>query len=120
MNSTATLPPIIASLVRHGLTALAGMLVARGYLNPSSSNGMAEFGTGILVGLIGFGWSLARAGKLGQQARTICQLADKLLEARAPEVTGGVVYNPPAPAAPPSTWVGTEPGSVPWPTEKPA
>ena len=70
--------PIIASIVRHGLTLLAGYLVARGVVSPTASSGFVEGLTGVLVGLIGFGWSLVRAGKLGNQAKFILALLEQL------------------------------------------
>ena len=80
MSSPSTaLPPLIASTVRHGLTALAGVLVTKGFLTSTDGVQYADVGAGIVIGLIGYGWSLARAGKLGSQAQTIACLMDRLL-----------------------------------------
>ena len=70
--------PLIASAVRHGLTLLAGYLVTRGAFSPTTAGGFVEGLSGVLVGLIGFGWSMARAGRLGSQAVTICNLVEQL------------------------------------------
>jgi hypothetical protein len=79
METSPALQPIVASTIRHGLTALAGVLVARGLLTEGATAEFVSVGVGLLVGAIGYGWSLARAGRLGSQARTIADLMDRLL-----------------------------------------
>ena len=76
--TTDQVQPLLSSIVRHGLTLLAGYLVARGAFNPTTAGGFVEGLSGVLVGLIGFGWSLARAGRLGTQALAITDLLDRL------------------------------------------
>ena len=79
-DPATTLPPIITSTVRHALTALAGVLVAQGLLSSDQSAGTIQTVIGVVLGGIGFGWSMARAGKLGSQAQTISALMDQLLD----------------------------------------
>ena len=83
MSPQSQLPPLIASTVRHVLTALAGMLVARGMM----TQGSTSLVVGVVLGGIGYGWSLARAGRLGSQAMTITALLDRLTD-WAPNTAG--------------------------------
>ena len=76
--TTDQVQPLLSSIVRHGLTLLAGYLVARGAFNPTAAGSFVEGLSGVLVGLIGFGGSLARAGRLGTQALAITDLLDRL------------------------------------------
>jgi hypothetical protein len=79
METSPALQPIVASTIRHGLTALAGVLVARGFLVEGDTAEFVSVGVGLVIGAVGYGWSLARAGRLGSQARTIAGLMDRLL-----------------------------------------
>ena len=109
--------PLIASIVRHGLTLLAGYLVASGAFNPTTSAGFVEGLTGVLVGLIGFGWSLAEAGKLGEQAKTIAVLIDNL--ASSVPVTSVIITSPSIPEKSANPMVPNKtylrPSLAPWP-----
>ena len=73
-----TLSPLLTAAVRHLLTALAGFLLARGLIHPDSENALIQTASGLALGAIGFGWSMARAGRLGQQARTLTEALDRL------------------------------------------
>lgn len=48
--------PAITSLIRHGLTAAGGFLIARGF---ASAEQMTEI-IGALITLIGVGWSIKK------------------------------------------------------------
>ena len=85
-----TLSPLLTAAVRHLLTALAGFLLARGLIHPDSENALIQTASGLALGAIGFGWSMARAGRLGQQARTLTEALDRLLWACTPTDPGTV------------------------------
>lgn len=57
---------IFPTLVRHGLTAVAGALVAKGLLDPGLSGQFVEVGGGIATGLLGMAMSMLNAAKTRQ------------------------------------------------------
>jgi hypothetical protein len=60
---------IIGSVIRHGLTTVAGGLVTVGLVAPGDKSSFVQVTTGILVGLIGMGWSMWRkSGRAKVQA----------------------------------------------------
>lgn len=48
---------LVMSLIRHGLTFLAGFLVTNGYLQANAANGFVEQMAGAAVALLGVGMS---------------------------------------------------------------
>ena len=56
-----TLSPFIGSIVRHLLTALAGVLVAKGYIDQQVATQAVEANSAIITGLVLYwiaqGWS---------------------------------------------------------------
>ena len=57
------IPTILAPILRHALTALAGVLVTIGLLEPAQSDNFATIVSGIVAGLLGMGWSFAKNTK---------------------------------------------------------
>ena len=55
--------PFINSTIRHGLTLLAGALVAHGAVSATVSGSVVEGLTGLAVALIGVGWSWVHTSK---------------------------------------------------------
>ena len=101
---TTPASPIVSAVVRHALTALAGYLLARGLLHPGQSEAIIQIGSAMLLGALGFGWSMMRAGKLGAQAKTISDLLDNLMNSVPASAVG--------PAVAPLVAAGTDPTPV--------
>jgi hypothetical protein len=60
---------LVGSLVRHGLTSVAGVLVTMGLVAPGDKSSFVQVGSGIVVGLVGLGWSWWRkSGRAKVQA----------------------------------------------------
>lgn len=57
MDTTAFVRSVIAGQIRHVLTLAAGSLVTLGLLDTGQTENFVVIGTGIVVGLVGVGWS---------------------------------------------------------------
>ena len=54
---------LITPVLRHSLTAAAGVLVTYGLLDPSMQGHFVTIATGAALGLIGMAWSLKKNAK---------------------------------------------------------
>jgi hypothetical protein len=63
MMMETILTTVLTPAIRHGLTVAAGALVAMGLVDPAQQGNFVVIGTGIVLGAIGFGWSLTKNRK---------------------------------------------------------
>lgn len=54
------IPTVLTPILRHGLTALAGVLVTVGLLAPDQTGNFATIVSGIIAGILGMGWSFTK------------------------------------------------------------
>lgn len=56
-SPASILKPVVAGIVRHGITAVGGGLLAAGYITQSQDNELITDGGGLVMLAIGIGWS---------------------------------------------------------------
>lgn len=63
LNMNDFIKTILTPTLRHGATALAGYLMAHGILDSVQGAGFTEAATGLVIGGVGYIWSIWKAKK---------------------------------------------------------
>ena len=65
------LKPFLNSAIRHSLTLLGGVLMAKGAITSTGATGVVEGLSGFLVGVVGLIWAQLHTGKLVQAGKVL-------------------------------------------------
>lgn len=66
---------VLTPAIRHGMTAAAGALVTKGIITAAQSGNFTEIGTGMVIGGIGFGWSVIKSWKAASAPKPVVPAA---------------------------------------------